>query len=181
MKTKTQLKIYPETHPYVAVVDGIPYHLNQKQFDAIIKDMEAGRGTITITYHDPVRGEGRPIPLNLYKISDMDLAEVVRENNWKKQGGYVCGDGRLVDVPADCEPKDAYKIYEENNRKFSGVKKVQQSDSFRKAYEQGKEDGRKNYMQVISNLVERHGEEVFQSGKSQYDVVGYNAWKNQSL
>lgn len=117
---KNKLEIYP-SHPYIAVVEGRYYHINESQYLAILEDMGDGKGTIIITYHDPKTAEDRKIPLNLYKLTELDKSEVVRENNWKIQKGWVCKDGRLVDTQEDCSGNEAFHHLEEKGVGFEGM------------------------------------------------------------
>tara|TARA_R110000868_G_C10972640_1_gene770698 strand:- start:28192 stop:28791 length:600 start_codon:yes stop_codon:yes gene_type:complete len=117
---KNKLEIYP-SHPYIAVVEGRFYHLNEGQYNAILEDMGDGKGTIIINYHDPKTAEDRKIPLNLYKLTELDKSEVVRENNWKIQKGWVCKDGRLVDSQEDCSGNEGFKQKETPGVGIDGI------------------------------------------------------------
>lgn len=112
---RNKLQIYEITHPYIIVTNGgRVYHLNANQHKAILEDIKNNKGSCVITYHDPTNGEHREIPLNLFKIEDLDTASNVRDNLWKSQGGYVCKDGRLVDSQFDCQGNEGFRSKERN-------------------------------------------------------------------
>ena len=122
---KNQIKIY-STHPFIAVIEKRIYHLSENQFNAVMSQMEKGQGTAIIQYNDPETKEVRRIPLNLYKITELDKSEVVQRNSWTAQGGYICKNGKMVDSSQDCQGNEAFAQKEEKGVGIYGIMK--QSD-----------------------------------------------------